>query len=81
VAPADILGIDPNIICHKLSIKVDAKSVKQKPRRMNEKWSRAISDEVDPRLLGRLHLRDILHRLALQSHPREEEEYQVEGLH
>jgi len=39
--------IDPGIICHKLSVKTDAKLVKQKSMRMNEKWSRAISDEVD----------------------------------
>ena len=40
-------GIDPDIICHKLSIKADAKPVKQKPRRMNEERSHALSDEVD----------------------------------
>jgi len=28
--------IDLEVICHKLSIKADAKPVKQKPRRMNE---------------------------------------------
>jgi len=39
--------INPSVICHKLSIKKDAKPVKQKPRRMNEEKSRAISDEVD----------------------------------
>ena len=40
-------GIDPDIICHKLSIKADAKPVKQKARRINEEQSRSISDEVD----------------------------------
>jgi len=40
-------GINPDVICHKLSIKEDTKPVKQKPRRMNEERSRAISDEVD----------------------------------
>jgi len=40
-------GIDPEIICHKLSIQADAKPVKQKPRRMNEEKSRAICDKVD----------------------------------
>ena len=40
-------GIDPGIICHKLSIKADTKPVKQKPRRMNDERSHAISDEVD----------------------------------
>jgi len=42
-----MLGVDPGIIYCKLSIKMDAKSVKQKPRRMNEERSRAISDDVD----------------------------------
>ena len=46
-------GINPAVIYHKLSIKVDAKPVKQKLRRMNEEISRAISDEVDrPRQAG-----------------------------
>jgi len=42
-----VLGIDPKVICHKLSIKADAKPVKQKLRRMNEERSHAISNEVD----------------------------------
>jgi len=42
-----MLGIDPEVSYHKLSIRADAKPVKQKPRRMNEERSRAISDEVD----------------------------------
>jgi len=42
-----MLGIDPEIICHKLSIWADAKPEEQKPRRMNEERSRAISDEVN----------------------------------
>ena len=40
-------GIDPDVIYHKLSIKEDAKPVKQKPKRMNEERSHAISDEID----------------------------------
>jgi len=40
-------GINSEVICHKLSIKADNKPVKQKPRRMNEEWSHAISDEVE----------------------------------
>jgi len=40
-------GIDLSIICHKLSIKADANPIKQKPKRMNEEWSQAMSDEVD----------------------------------
>ena len=46
-APTDKPGIDPSIICHKLSFKAGIKPVKQKLRRMNEEQSRAISDEVD----------------------------------
>jgi len=34
--PTDMPGIDPDIICHKLSIKADTKLGKQKPRRMNK---------------------------------------------
>jgi len=49
-SPADILGIDSEDIFHKLSIQVDAKPVKQKPRRMNEERSRAIINEVDRQL-------------------------------
>ena len=40
-------GIDPEVICHKLSIKANAKPVKKKPKRMNEELSRPISDEVE----------------------------------
>jgi len=40
-------GINPKIICHKLSIYADAKPVKQKLRRMSEERSRAINEEVD----------------------------------
>ena len=46
-------GIDPEVISHKLSTKADAKPVKQKLRRMNEEWSRAISDEIDRQLQAR----------------------------
>ena len=45
--PTDTPGIDPEVICHKLFIKADAKPIKQKLRRMREERSRAISDEVD----------------------------------
>ena len=43
----DMLGINPEIICHKLSIRADAKPVKHKLRRMNKERSRVIRDEVD----------------------------------
>ena len=65
-----MLRIDPDVICHKLSIKMDAKQLKQKPRRMNEEQNYDINDEVDhPRWL---HLRDVLPRMALQSCSRKE---------
>jgi len=44
--------INPEIIYHKLFIQVDAKPIKQKPRRMNEEKSYAISDKVDRLLQG-----------------------------
>jgi len=46
-SPIDMPGIDSEVICHKLSIKADAKPVKQKPRRMNEERSCATSNELD----------------------------------
>jgi len=42
-----MLRIYPEVICHKLHIRANAKLVKQKPRGMNEKRSCAISNEVD----------------------------------
>jgi len=39
-SPIDMPGIDPGVICHKLSIKANAKPIKQKFRIMNEEWSR-----------------------------------------
>ena len=63
-SPTDMPGIGPEVIYHKLSIKVDVKPVKQKPRRMNEEKSRAISDKVN-RLLQAGFIRDVLSRLAL----------------
>ena len=42
-----MLEIDLEVICHKLSIKTNAKPVKQKPRRINEEKSHAINDEVN----------------------------------
>ena len=45
--PIDMPRIDPDIICHKHSIKVDTKPVKQTLRRMNEERSHTISNEID----------------------------------
>jgi len=39
-----MLGIDPEVIYHKLSIKAEAKPVKQRPKRMNKERSRAINN-------------------------------------
>ena len=61
--PIDMPGINRSIICHKLSIKADAKSVKQKIRRMNEEQSHAVSDEVD-RLLRAGFIREIFHPIG-----------------
>ena len=35
-SPTDMPGIDPEVICHKLSIKADTKPVKQNPERMTK---------------------------------------------
>jgi len=58
-------GIDPEVIYHKLSIRADAKLVKQKPRRMNEERSRAISNKVDRLLQTGFIQENVLPRLAL----------------
>ena len=46
-SPTDMPGINPEVIDHRLSIKVDAKPIKQRPRRINEERSRVVSNEVD----------------------------------
>ena len=43
----DMPGIDPEIICHRLSIRARAKPVKQKAQRINTERSQALSEEVD----------------------------------
>ena len=60
MVPTNISVIDPEVICHKLSIWADAKPVKQKPRRMNKERSHAISDEVD-RLLQADFIREMFY--------------------
>jgi len=52
--------IDSEVLCHKLSIKVDAKQVKQMLRRMNKEKGHVISDEVDHTTSSWLHQGDIL---------------------
>ena len=45
--PTDMLGVDPPIICHWLSINPEVKPVKQKPRKMSVKRCQALREEVD----------------------------------
>jgi len=47
LAPTDMTGINPSIVCHQLAIKPLVKLVKQKPRKMNAKQCQAFSEEVD----------------------------------
>jgi len=47
MSPTDIPEVDPSIICHKLPISLEAKPVKQKPRKMNVERLQALSDEVN----------------------------------
>ena len=53
-------GIDPQIICHRLSIKTGTKPVKQRARRINAERSQALSEEVD-RLLQAGFIRETLY--------------------
>ena len=53
-------GIDPEIICHHLSIREEAKPVKQKARRINAERSQALQEEVD-RLLKAGFIREALY--------------------
>jgi len=73
-------GIDPAVICHKLSTKVDAESVKQKSRRMHEEHSRTISDEVD-RLLQAGFIRETFYPNWLFNLVFVKKKWQVESLH
>ena len=56
----DMPRIDPQIICHRLSIKPGAKPVKQKARRINIERSQTLSEEVD-RLLQAGFIRETLY--------------------
>jgi hypothetical protein len=57
---ANMPGIDPEIICHKLSIRVGARPVKQKARRINVERSQALNEEVY-RLLKAEFIRETLY--------------------
>ena len=78
--PTDMLGIDPAVICHKLSIKADAKQVNQKPKRIKEERSRAISDKVD-RLLQAGFIRETFYLDWLSNTVLVNKIWEVENLH
>ncbi|KAG7588583.1 Ribonuclease H domain [Arabidopsis suecica] len=44
---ADMPGIDPSIICHKLNVDPSFKPVKQKKRKLGVERAKAVNDEVD----------------------------------
>ncbi|KAG7588683.1 Integrase catalytic core [Arabidopsis suecica] len=46
-ATADMPGIDPSIICHKLNVDPSFKPVKQKRRKLGVERAKAVNDEVD----------------------------------
>ena len=59
-SPLDMPGIDPDVICHKLSIREGARPVKQKARRINAERSQALQEEVN-RLLKAGFIREALY--------------------
>ena len=73
-------GIDPDIICHKLSIREGAKPVKQKARRINAERSQALQEEVD-RLLKAGFIRGPLPGVVSQPGLGKEEEWEVACMH
>jgi len=79
-SPTYMLGVDPSVIYHKLSILPDAKPVKQKLQKMNAERLQTLNDEV-PALQGWFHPRNPFSRLAHQSSSVEEEKWEVERLH
>ncbi|KAG5085806.1 hypothetical protein JHK82_053203 [Glycine max] len=56
--PFDMLGIHPNIICHKLTICPQAKSVSQKKMKMGEERCKTVRKEVD-KLLKANFIREV----------------------
>ena len=46
-AHEDMLGIDPEVACHRLAIKNGARAVRQKRRCFNQEMSEAINDKVE----------------------------------
>jgi len=60
MVPPNMLGVDPSIICQKLSILPQAKPVKQKLRKMIAERLRALNDEFY-RLLKADFIRETLY--------------------
>ena len=46
-SPTDMPGVDPFIICHKLSILLETKLMKQNPGKMNAEHLQALNNKVD----------------------------------
>jgi len=40
-------GVDPTIICHKLSIRFEAKPIQQRPQKIYAEHLQALNDEVN----------------------------------
>nr|KYP51979.1 Retrovirus-related Pol polyprotein from transposon 17.6 [Cajanus cajan] len=56
--PADMLGIDPNFLCHKLSVCREAKLVAQRKRKMGEERKKVVEADVS-KLLEAGFIREI----------------------
>ncbi|XP_016193031.1 uncharacterized protein LOC107633958 [Arachis ipaensis] len=61
---ADMSGIDPNVICHKLAIDRMIRPIAQKKRNLGAEKAKAALEEA--KKLCRLHQRDPLHHVALK---------------
>jgi len=59
-------GIHPNIICHKLAICPQAKSISQKKRKMGEERHKVVKEEVD-KLLHANIIREVRYSTWLAS--------------
>ena len=72
-------GIDPEVICHKLFIKADAKPIKQKPRRMKKGVVPSVTKLTVYFKLASSERRSTLTGSLTPFH--EEKEWKVESLH
>ena len=57
--PSHMLGIHPNIICHRLIICPQAKLVSQKKRKMGKEQQKAVREKVD-KLLKANFIREVI---------------------